>query len=396
MRRLTLLPILCLLACNDADTPSDPPDASADAALLDAALLDASPDAGPTTAGLVDAPADQPGPLSIARTDFTIEHADRRLPVTLWYPTDAAPGMPQPIDAAFLDGDDATAWRALVDDDSRTHCATTTTATPADAAGIRTDLPLILMSHCHTCTRFNMLRVAEYLASHGFIVAAPDHVGNTLFDELRGASAAVGGPFLLTRGADMIAVLDALLGDALPAPAQAVADRIDPARIGALGHSFGAVTTGWLLENDPRVQAGVAVAAPMENPLVPGVTLSAITQPTLHVVAVEDNSITEVGNTFIRNNFGAIATPTYKLEVADAGHWSFSDLAGITDALTPGCGDGTRQTNREAFTYLQPDAAIPILSAYATAFFRAHLTADPAALTLLTAPPADGLSLEAR
>ena len=178
--------------------------------------------------------------------------------------------------------------------------------------------------------------------------------------------------------------------------AATVAAQIDPARIGVMGHSFGAVTAGWVLQYDPRIKAGIAVAAPMENPLVPGVSIAAITQPTLHVVAVEDNSITAFGNTLIRNNYEAITTPTYKVEIDDAGHWSFSDLAGVTEGFAPGCGDGSRQTNGEPFSYLEPTDAVPIVALYATAFFRAHLGDDSAAMARLTAEPAAGVAVEAR
>lgn len=379
--------VALLFACDDGADPAPTNDAN---------QVDMAVDAGPDpNAGLVDAPADARGPLSVAHTTFEVESEARTLPVELWHPTDTAAGAPEPIWTAFLTGDDAATYRELIQD-GRAHCATTETTPPRDAPISRTALPLVVMSHCHVCTRFNMLTVAEYLASHGFIVAAPDHVGNTLFDDLRGDAAPVGGAFLMTRGADLRAVVDALLGGDLEGTAATVAAQIDSARVGVLGHSFGAVTAGWALENDPRIQAGIAVAAPMQNPLVPGVDLAAITQPTLHVVAVEDNSITELGNRLIRENFADAATPTYKIEVADAGHWSFSDLAGVTEGFAPGCGDGARQTNQEPFSYLEPAAAVPVLATYVTAFFRAHLADDPAALDVLTAEAPTGVAVKAR
>jgi predicted dienelactone hydrolase len=386
--------LLLLTACDDepqrsqpADAEVSPPDAAIDAA------IDASPVDSMT--GLVAAPADARGPLPVARAVFAFESEGRTLPTELWYPTNSAAGAAEPVWSAFLTGDDAETYRDLIEA-GRAHCATEQTTVPRDQPIVRTGLPLVVMSHCHVCTRFNMMTVAAYLASHGFIVAAPDHVGNTLFDGLRGESAPVGGDFLITRGADMRALVDVLLDGALDGTAGTVAAQIDPARIGVMGHSFGAVTAGWVLEHDPRVRAGVAVAAPMENPLVAGVTLAAITQPTLHVIAVEDNSITAFGNTLIRNNFAAIAAPTYKVEVDDAGHWSFSDLAGVTEGFAPGCGDDTRQTNQEPFSYLEPVDAVPILATYATAFFRAYLADDDAALALLAGEPAAGVSIEAR
>ena len=382
--------VFLLTACNDDPSPADAthpqgsqPDAAADAGDVE------------SMSGLAVAPADARGPLPVARATFDFESEGRTLPAELWYPTDSPAGAPESVWSAFLTGDDADTYRDLMEA-GRAHCATEETTVPRDQPIVRTALPLVVMSHCHVCTRFNMMTIAEYLASHGFIVAAPDHVGNTLFDDLRGEAAPVSGDVLVTRGADLQALVDVLLDGSLDGTAATIAAQIDPARIGVLGHSLGAVTAGWALQNDPRIQAGVAIAAPMENPLAAGVDLDAITAPTLHVIAVEDNSITVVGNTVIRNNFSAIAPPTYKLEIDDAGHWSFSDLAGLTERFAPGCGDGIRQTTGEPFSYLEPAAAVPILATYATAFLRAYLADDAEALGLLRAEPAAGVSMEAR
>ncbi|MEO8700931.1 MAG: hypothetical protein ABI867_12860, partial [Kofleriaceae bacterium] len=94
------------------------------------------------------------------------------------------------------------------------------------------------------------------------------------------------------------------------------------------------------------------------------------------VVAVEDNSITEFGNKFIRDNFTAATVPAVKLEVPDAGHWSVSDLDGLVDLFAPGCGAAQRQTDGEDFEYLDPEAGRAIAAAYATAFFKANLQDD--------------------
>ena len=50
--------------------------------------------------------------------------------------------------------------------------------------------PLVVLSHCHECVRFGPARIAERLASHGFIVAAPDRVGATAFEGEDGTSTA--------------------------------------------------------------------------------------------------------------------------------------------------------------------------------------------------------------
>lgn len=234
--------------------------------------------------------------------------------------------------------------------------------------------PLIVASHCHACTRLSNASTAVRLASHGFVVVTIDHTGDNLWEMLDGNEASLDQAQLALRVADLEIAID------VDSPALASADR---ARLGVFGHSFGAVTAGRLAQTDDRVLAAAALASPMENPLIPGVLISEIAEPLLFLVAVEDNSITEFGNKFIRDNYKAATTPAWKLEVADAGHWSVSDLDGLVPAFAKGCGAGTRQTDGEPFTYLDPQTGRDIAAAYATAFFRATLEDDDGARAYL-------------
>jgi len=91
-----------------------------------------------------------------------------------------------------------------------------------------TALPAIVFSHCHACTRYDVAEVAERLASHGIVVAAPDHLGNTLWDQRAGTLEPLGEAFLDVRASDVSSVLDRLL-DATAAELPAdLRGRIDP------------------------------------------------------------------------------------------------------------------------------------------------------------------------
>jgi hypothetical protein len=61
-------------------------------------------------------------------------------------------------------------------------------ATPAQG------YPLIVFSHGNSATRFGYTYLCEMLASHGYVVAAPDHTGNCRFTLLDGAYVPMGGP----------------------------------------------------------------------------------------------------------------------------------------------------------------------------------------------------------
>jgi hypothetical protein len=216
----------------------------------------------------------------------TVGDAGRVLPVELWYP---ASGTTEsfPVET-FEDGARRTqlaGWIAQAPEACTPRLAHSTRDAPrADGSSF----PLLVFSHCTECFRFSLHSVAERLASHGFVVAAPDHVENTRFD----ATAPLTNAFLDVRAADCSGVIDALLAPSAPLP-------IDPSRIAAFGHSFGAVTTAKLVEKDARVRAGLLIAAPADSPFLNGGALPRVTKPLSFLLAMEDNSISVLGNEFI-------------------------------------------------------------------------------------------------
>lgn len=244
-------------------------------------------------------------------------------------------------------------------------CATRRLSIAIDGAPAAGAFPLVVVSHCYTCTRLNLATVSARLASHGFVVLSVDHIGATLWNALAMNQTGLTSEALDARIVDMQSAL------AADHPSLASADRT---RIGSLGHSFGAVTAGKLATLDDRIQATFALAAPIDSPFFPGVSLAPI--PLAFLVAVEDNSISEFGNNFIRDNYEDAPAAAWKFEVADAGHWSVSDLVGVVEGFAPGCGMDMRQTTDEPFTYLGPTTGRSITAAYVTAFFRATLDDD--------------------
>jgi len=326
------------------------------------------------------------GPYPVGTARITLDDAgrSRTLVTQLWYPADesarATAEAGFPIEQLEDEPHQSTYAGLLA---AAPACPTRTAHAAVDATPAAGSFPLIAFSHCHDCTRFSELTVAERLASHGFVVVAVDHADNTLWDHLAGNEVTLGTPFLEIRAADVEYALDQVLGGAAPVPA-AVAAVVDPTRVGVFGHSFGGVTAGLVAQDDGRIKAALSLAAPMDNPLIPGVDLAQLHVPLFFAVAQEDNSITEVGNKLIRGNFTDAAVPAWKIEIADAGHWSVSDVDGVVDAFAAGCGAGVRQTDGSDFTYLDPPTGRAIAAAYVTAFFRAELEDDAGAAAYLT------------
>jgi predicted dienelactone hydrolase len=367
----------------------DEPDASTDTS-TDAIDDVGSPEADAAADPDVGAPwrdMRESGPLAVGARTIRVEREGSGeavlLPVEIWYPT-AEPGEPSPPDAFFAEPEQRAAFVALLEQ-APARCTNQSTGAVRDAAGDGGAHPVVAFSHCHGCTRFSSWTIAERLASHGFIVVAPDHVGDTLLEAQQGVSAPLNGAFLEVRATDIATALDAVLGaDPSLLDAGIVAD---PTRVGVMGHSYGAATAGLVAQRDARVQAALALAAPMESPLLPGPTMADIKVPTGFFLAVEDNSITTLGNQFIRNNAAAATSRTWLWEVADAGHWSVSDLCGIVDDFAAGCGEGRRQVGRQPFTYLDNDSARSLAASFVLAFFEWSLRADRGAAGFMTRPP---------
>jgi len=165
-----------------------------------------------------------PGPLAVAQTTRTIVDATRPTPRN-----GAFPGAPS---------------RTLV----------TAVWYPVAAGG---PLPLVVASHGFTGSRTTLAYLAEHLASHGYVVAAPQFPLSTL--------TAPGGPTtddIEHQPGDVGAVIDHLLA-ASDGP---LAGRIDPERIGVTGLSWGGLTTLLVTFHetlaDARIRAALPIAAP--------------------------------------------------------------------------------------------------------------------------------------
>jgi dienelactone hydrolase len=334
-----------------------------------------------------DRTVEQPGAHAVGTLRFDVQDAarSRALVVQAWFPA-AATAIDTPIEQLESEPIRTRYGELLA---MAPACPSRNLSVALAAQPIAGPLPLVVLSHCHACTRLSNATTAIRLASHGFVVIAADHASDTLWEKLDGNEAPIDAAVLELRAGDVRAVLDAVAAGTTPISASA-----DLSRVGVLGHSMGAVTAGRVAQLDARIGAAAALCAPMENPLVPGVALAELTMPLLFVVAAEDNSITELGNNFIRDNFDAAPGEAYKLEIADAGHWSVSDLAGLVPAFAAGCGDGIRQTDDQPFTYLDPPTGRAIAAAYATAFFKGALLDDAGARAYVgTASTSFGVTL---
>ncbi|MDP1828861.1 MAG: dienelactone hydrolase family protein [Archangium sp.] len=350
-----------------------------------------TPDAG-SDAGVYD----QPGPYAAGSAHATLGTRDggRVLSVELWYP--AAPEARAQAETGFPVADfEAEPRRTQLAgwiDQAPEACTPRLAHSARDAAlAPGAPWPVLLLSHCTECFRFSMHSLAERLASHGFVVAAPDHLDNTRFD----ATAPLTNAFLAVRAEDLSSVLDLLLDPTASAVPGVVRGQLDPSRVGVVGHSFGAVTAGRLVELDPRPRGAFLIAAPVDSPFLNSGSITRVTTPMSWLLALEDNSISYLGNGFIRDNFARAPKPAWLIEVSEAGHWTFSDIAGLGGDYLPGCGEGRRDPDGGVFTYLENDVGRRIAQRYVAAWAAHVIRGEEAAGRVLSAP-VDFVSVRAR
>jgi predicted dienelactone hydrolase len=122
------------------------------------------------------------------------------------------------------------------------------------APAVGAQRPLILLSHGAGGTASELAWLGTVLAAHGFIAVAVNHPGNNAMEDYT-----VGGFSLWwLRAVDLSALIDALLAD------KTFGSRIDPARIGAAGHSAGgytAIAVAGGISDPARLQAFCRSAA---------------------------------------------------------------------------------------------------------------------------------------
>jgi predicted dienelactone hydrolase len=334
------------------------------------------------------------GPYAVGFTTFEVHDAtrDRTLPVYVWYPVRPAEAVGDPANYVVLFLGLASPV-AIAD-------------APVDRRG---PFPLVVFSHGNGGTGLQSFFLTEALASHGFVVVSPDHVGNTLADAIFGdlgeeeilASA-------LDRPRDVSLLIDTML-ERNSTGGDRFQGAVDPSRIGVAGHSFGGFTTlavaagfsGEAAEEfgievpadfvpipaDPRVRAIVPIA-PASTPLADG-ELGRIRVPTLLVGATLDRTTPldpEVTRPYARIGADPLsgAGPVYRADLQRAAHFSFTnacDLVALAEdaGLPPDLVDDVVEgANAEgcAPELLPVEEAQRITNLVTVAFLRRHLLGD--------------------
>lgn len=269
----------------------------------------------------------------------------RVLDTVIWYP--ATPGA-GPIDSGS---------RAVRD-------------APVDLSG--GPYPVVMFSHGSCGFERQSLFLTPWLATHGFIVVAPPHPGNTLFDFPDCGTPSAQAASAVERPNDIIFALDYIL-DQGKDPSSMFHGAVDPTRLAMTGHSFGGLTTYLVTAMDDRF----SVAVPMAPATGPS---SKLTIPSMTMYGAIDSVVSIPG---ILNAYDRSSPPKYLVEIDDAGHYAFSD--GCFPA--PECNPPATLTQDEAHERVKREI-LPFLEVY--------LAGDRRYVPFLTTPPPPGIALTSK
>ena len=333
----------------------------------------------------VEAPAEL-GRFEVGHTSFVAVDSDRggrALPVDVWYPVD--PGS----------GTGATNTSLVLAPGIELRSAVALENPPVSD---RRGQPLVIFSHGYEGTNKQSVELMEVLASHGFVVAAPDHVGNSLFEpgddfDVAASNRVPDVSFLI----DTMAIKNADESDPF-------GGRIDVGRVGVIGHSFGAMTalgtaTGWVgAVPDPRVVAVVAISGVIDGDLQlseregPNAGFSAaqladVTIPVMLMGGTEDVNVPIANNDLAFERLSQ-APIVNKVSIVGATHNHFAAVCTFGELLLDlglqedqWAGIGASELVEPYRTTCGPTAfpiesAVRLQNLYSVAFMKRHLIGD--------------------
>jgi predicted dienelactone hydrolase len=258
-------------------------------------------------------------PVGVRTRELCDDARDGRvLPMEIWYPASD--------DVTGRDQDRATCDHYEIRPGVRGGWQLAVRDAPARAG----TFPFLAFSHGYGGHRRQSTFLCTHLASHGYVVAAVDHTGNTVNDLLRvaldpdrGRAAARRGSAVADRPADLVFVLDSLATGALTGT-----DVADPQRAGLIGHSFGGWTALAVTGRDPRVAVtcALAPAGGHSETLFRELDFAwARPVPTL-VIAAELDSILPLES--VRKIYDHLAAPKRGAVLRRADHLHFCDAVG--------------------------------------------------------------------
>ena len=274
-------------------------------------------DTVPKVAHLGPATFTKPGPFGVGET--TLALPANGAPVEVWYPATKASVAGKPV-ATY----DVSTWlppavKKLI------PAGFTVTYPSGGVTGVAVApgrYPLVLFSHGYAGFRDQSTFLTSWLASWGFVVAAPDHQSRDLTQVL-------GGPKGTTDDVQDLQLTIALMTAQNGSPSSTFHGHIDTRLIGAVGHSAGGAAVEALAATDRRVTTFVGMA---------GATVGAFgqaqggpytkvpRQPGMLMSGLSDRVVPVAG---MIKAYGKLHSPKRLILLKGAGHLVFADLCEV-------------------------------------------------------------------
>lgn len=284
----------------------------------------------------------EPGPFPVGVTTFVVDEGQS---VEVWYP--AAEPVAGEVGYDVRDFVPSAIRDLLTADISASY----TYAGAREVAVAPGSFPVVLFSHGFSGIRVQSSFLTSHLASHGMIVAAPDHPSRDLFNTLAQTASADQADAVddLFRALDVLVLADATTGGPFDG-------RVDAERVGLVGHSAGGGTV-IAAALDERVAGYVSMAAggPADGAEYPDA-------PSLFLAGSLDAVVPVV--TATRPAFDGAPAPSWYVEVDATGHQGFADFCTFGDGtgiigIAEASGLGPLLDTQPQFRRLGEDGCIP-------------------------------------
>lgn len=241
--------------------------------------------------------------------------------------------------------------------------------------------PLLLFSHGWRGFRTQNSYQMEELASHGYVVAAPDHTYGAVMTVFPTDEAIPYNPDalpyqrdlsdedykekanqLVTQWAgDLSFIIDVLAsGENLGGPLKSLSPKLDVEHVGVLGHSTGGGAIVEFCARDSRCQAGFGMDTYLE-PVSEAVLASGLEQPFLFMYSQAWPSADNLAR--FERLYAQTASPSYRVDIDGTAHYDFTDLPAFSPLAAPLGFKGP----------LDGERVLTIIRAYSVAFFDRQL-----------------------
>ncbi|MFT5682183.1 MAG: putative dienelactone hydrolase [Myxococcota bacterium] len=337
------------------------------------------------------------GPFPVGVTTLWLTDPERTLddgspriiPVEVWYPSASTEGELRTYAVADFVPEERLAVEDI--DPEQLPWLTSTSLDESEPDTAHGPYPLVVFSHGNGGMRLQSMFFTEYLASHGYVVASPDHIGNTLADLLIPGESGLSSTAdsFLYRPDDIRMVVDRLRGSDDPAP-------VSDGDWGIAGHSLGA----WTALHAAGEEEGIAVTIAQAPPDIQlalagtGTAPDELEMPVMIQAGTADQILDYATNA--DPSFDLMAPPSLMATYFDAGHFTFSDLCildlGVVQELIE---DSVGNVMQDGCGPENPDVAtiLPLLRFHAIGLINATLRDSPQSVEVMLAGP--GGELEA-